>query len=422
MAETTDRGGELRRLKNACGLAVDAILAHKLRSFLTLLGVVIGVASVVLVGAGIEGLGMTAEETTARAFGTNTWLLGQIANVGRLSRKELADKLRFNKQLRMDDVRYLEATTGDQIYYSPYMQRFDDLKRGNQTLEGAAIIGAAASLPDIRDVAVLEGRFFNDQEEKNRQLVGVIGDEVKEKLFAGSNPLGKTVSLNGYEFTVVGVQEKLGSNFGRSQDNNLYIPVWAFMRIYGAPKTISIFGSARKESGLSLEESLDVARSALRTRFRQLPGAPDRFDFLTPDSIRAFLDTILGAIRKIVVPVTLLSLVVGGIVIMNIMLVSVTERTREIGVRKALGALRGDIMMQFMSESIMVSALGGLVGIALAWGVVELAMSLNLAKLRITPPYVALAIFVSSTVGLVSGAYPAWRASRLDPVEALRAD
>ena len=411
-----------QKLFTAIGLAASSLRAHKLRTFLTLLGIIIGVTSVVLVGAAIEGLGNYAEVTTSKAFGSETYLIAQIANVGRLTRKERAEKLRVNKQIRGDDLDYLRLTTGDQILYAPYRTRVEDIKRAETTYEGAAILGTAAVLPSIRDVVLTDGRFFTDQEERTRQFVCVIGDEVREKLFPGVSPIGGKITVRGYEFTVLGVQEKLGNAGGRAQDNSVYIPSPVFTRIIGPATNITIFAKPRPETGLTLDESLDITRMALRTRFRTRPGQADNFDFLTPDSIRAFIDQVLGLIKVVVVPVTMISLVVGGIVIMNIMLVSVTERTREIGVRKSLGARKSDILLQFLVESLMMSLVGGLVGLGLAYVLAEgLSIAFN-APLEITGAYIFLAIFVSSAVGVISGWYPAAKAASLDPVEALRAD
>jgi putative ABC transport system permease protein len=406
----------------AIALAVDSMRAHKLRTFLTLLGVVIGVASVVLVGAAIEGLGVTAERTTAKAFGTDSYLVAQLASPGRLSRSEIFEKLRKNKRIRTDELTYLRLATGDQILYSPYVNRFDDIKAGDQTFEGGIVLGVSATLPDIRDVAVIDGRFFTDQEERSRQFVCVIGDDIRGAFYAGASPLGKTVKVKGYDFTIVGVQERLGSSFGRSQDNSVYMPVTVWEKLYGLPNSMAIFGRPRPETGMTLEEGLDITRAALRTRFKAKPGADDPFETLTPDSIRGFVDNILGLISVVVVPVTMISLVVGGIVIMNIMLVSVTERTREIGIRKSVGARSGDIMLQFLFESLIVSLTGGLMGLGFAWLLCEAMVRAFQADLKITLPYVFLAVFVSSTVGIISGWYPAKRAATLDPIVALRAE
>ena len=352
--------------KSAFGLAMDSIRGHKLRSFLTLLGVIIGVASVIMVGAAIEGLGVYAERSTAKAFGSESFMVAQIAATGRLSRRELFEKLKRNKPIRMEDARFVESVNGDDILYSPYRQKVADVKRDNLTCEDSSIVGVAASMAAIRDIGVVDGRFFTDQEDRARAYVAVIGDTIRTTLFPGdAPPLGQTLRIDGVEFTVIGVQERLGSAFGRDQDNSVYIPISAFNRLYGPGNGFALFGRPRPASGLDLNGALDETRVALRSRFHARPGQPDNFDVLTPDAIRGFIDQVLGMIAAIVVPVTCISLVVGGIVIMNIMLVSVTERTREIGVRKSLGARHGDVMMQILIEAVVLSMAGGALGVAL---------------------------------------------------------
>jgi putative ABC transport system permease protein len=409
-------------ISTATSLALDSIRAHKLRSFLTLLGVIIGVASVVLVGAAIDGLGAYAESITSKAFGSDSYMIAQLASVGRLTRKQIAEKQKRNKRILPDDVTYLQATTGDRILYSPYQQTFQDVKGDNQVYEGASIIGAAATLPDIRDVPVSDGRFFNDTEERMRKPVAVIGEEIRAALFPGVTPIGRIIRVSGMEFQVIGLLEVQGSSFGRSLDNPVYIPMTVYSELFGAKKGFPVFGKARPGTNLNMDEALDVTRSALRAHFHAKPGQEDNFDVLTPDSVRAFVDQILSFIAGIVVPVTSISLVVGGIVVMNIMLVSVTERTREIGIRKSLGARQSDIMLQFLTEAVILSLTGGLLGLA-AGALVSMVLSAAFgATLRVTLPYVALAIFVSSAVGILSGWYPARRAARMDPVVALRAE
>jgi putative ABC transport system permease protein len=412
-----------RRFGNACALAFDSIRAHKLRSFLTLLGIIIGVASVIMVGAAIEGLGVYAEQSTAKAFGSESFLVAQIASAGRLSRRAFFDKVKRNKPIRSADAAYLRDVNGADILYSPYRQRLGDVKRDSYIAEDSNIIGVSADMVNIRDITVVEGRFFSDQEEGARTPVVVIGDEVKTTLFpSGASPLNQVVRINGVEFLVVGVQERLGSAFGRSQDKSAWIPVTVFNRLYGPGQGFALFGRPKPGSGQTLESALDETRVALRSRFKARPGQPDNFDTLTPDSIRGFIDQVLGMIAAVVVPVTCISLVVGGIVIMNIMLVSVTERTREIGVRKSLGARRQDVMMQILIEAVALSIVGGALGVALGAAVTEVLGRIFELKLSITVAYVSLALVVSSVVGIVSGWYPAARAAKLDPVVALRAE
>jgi len=411
------------QFQNAFLLAVDSIGSHKLRSFLTLLGIIIGVASVIMVGAAIEGLSVYAEQSTAKAFGSESFLVAQIAATGRLSRREFFEKMKRNKPIRTDDARFVEALAGDRVLYSPYRQHISDVKRENLICEDTSIIGVAAAMAGIRDIGVVDGRFFTDQEDRSRAFVAVIGDTVRTTLFPGeASPLNRIIRIEGVEFTAIGVQERLGSAFGRDQDNSIYIPVSAFNRMYGPGTGFALFGRPREGTGLSLNDALDETRVVLRTRFHARPGQEDNFDVLTPDAIRGFIDQVLGMIAAVVVPVTCISLVVGGIVIMNIMLVSVTERTREIGIRKALGARHGDVMMQILIEAVVLASVGGALGTSLGALVTLLLSHLFDIGMHITLGYVALALSVSSIVGIVSGWYPASRAARLEPVVALRAE
>jgi putative ABC transport system permease protein len=407
-------------LLTAIALAFDSIRAHKLRSFLTLLGVIIGVASVILVGSAIEGLGVYAEQSTSKAFGTESYMVSQVA--GPMSRREYFDRMRTNKQITLDEFRFLRTVNQDNSIYSPYRQNVVDFKRDNMTQEDSSIIGSSAALADIRDIGIVSGRFFTDQEEKSRSFVAVIGDDTRLNLFPEGSPLGKTIKIQGIDFTVIGVQERLGAAFGASRDKSAYIPISSFTRLFGPGTGFTLFARAKPDTGLTMQQSLDLTRVALRTRFHERPGQKDRFDTLTPDSIRGFVDNMLGMISVVVVPVTLISLVVGGIVIMNIMLVSVTERTREIGIRKALGARRFTVLLQILIESVMLSSFGGLIGIGIGALLTFILGKVFELTLHITLAYVALSIGVSSTVGVISGWYPASRASKLDPIEALRSE
>ncbi|HEY1204429.1 MAG: ABC transporter permease [Bryobacteraceae bacterium] len=407
-------------LVTASKLGLDSIRAHKLRSFLTLLGVIIGVASVILVGSAIEGLGAYADESTAKVFGSKTFLVAQIASA--VGRHEYFDKLKKNRRIRPEDLKYLEAVTGSQVLYSIYRQRSEDVKHESNVYEDASILGVSAALPELRDVTLAEGRFFTEQEERTKQHVCVIGQDIRAGLFPGSPAVGNTLKLSGIDFVVVGLGEKIGSSFGNSMDNFVYIPAPVYARLYGPSLSISIFGRARPETGMELEEALDLTRVALRARFHVRPGQPDRFDTLTPDAVRSFIDQILGMISTVIVPVTGISLVVGGIVVMNIMLVSVTERTHEIGIRKSLGARPSDIRLQFLLEAVFLAAAGGAVGVVCGAAATRLLSALFDITLRVTLPYIALSVLVSSAVGIVSGWYPARRAARLDPVEALRSE
>jgi len=414
----------LYSLQTAASLALASLRAHKLRSFLTLLGVIIGVCSVVIVGAAIDGLGNYAEQTTAKTLGSNSYQIGQLLQLGRMSRKERYDKLKYNKRIRNEDYAYLKEMTGDRILYSPYRVKSADVKHGTQTLESVSVIGVAPSMAEIREIDLTEGRFFTEQEEQSRVPVAVIGEDLRTEFFPGVTPLGKEIKILGFDFTVIGVQEKLGSGGGngQSQDSVAFIPSTVYSRLFGPDQSMILFAKARPGDGLTLDQALDLTRVALRNRYKTRPGKEDNFDTLTPDSIRQFIANIIGLISAAVVPITAISLVVGGIVIMNIMLVSVTERTKEIGLRKSLGARHGDLMLQFLMEAVFLAAFGGGIGLAIGWTIAKAASAVSGFTLSVSPFYVFLSLFVSSAVGVASGWYPAARAARMDPVEALRAE
>ncbi len=402
-------------------LAWDSLVAHKLRTFLTLLGIMIGVASVILVGSAIDGLGLYAEQSTAKAFGGETFVLQQVTTAR--TRREYFDKLKRNRQLKLADEHFLESAQGENVLYSAYATSVVDTKRGNLTSDETAVIGGEADLPEIRDMDIVDGRFFTKTEEQKAAYVAVIGDDLKNNLFPdGSSPVGRTFKIQDLDFTVVGVQARLGSAFGRSQDNACIIPITIFIRLFGPGSSLPIFGRARPSTGLSLDRAVDLTRVALRSHFHQKPGEDDRFEFITPDAIRGFIDSLLSLVAAVVVPITSISLVVGGIVIMNIMLVSVTERTREIGIRKSLGARRSDIMLQVLTEAIMMAFAGGAIGVGIGAAATTLLTAALGITLRVTPAYVLLSVFVSGAVGVISGWYPASKAAKLDPIVALRAE
>jgi putative ABC transport system permease protein len=409
-----------RNIGSASWLAFDSIRVHKLRTFLTLLGVIVGVASIIMVGAAIEGLGTYATDSTSKVFGSNTFLIAQVATS--VSRSEYFAKLKQNRPIRPDDLKYLKAMTGDSILYSAYNQRVEDIRHEMQRSEAASIFGVGSVLPDMREMPLSDGRFFTEEEERSARPVVVIGSEVGATLFPKTDPVGRTVTIQGLVFTVVGVLEKLGSAFGNNQDSVAYIPFPVFVKMYGSGQSIAIFGRSRPGTNLSVERALDMTRVALRARFHARPGRPDRFDSLTPEAMQSFINQLVGMISAVVVPVTLISLVVGGIVIMNIMLVSVTERTHEIGVRRSLGARQTDIRRQFLLEAVILAGLGGTIGVVVGASLTMLLAKLAGLTLTITIQYVVLGLGVSGSVGVVSGWFPAVRASRLDPVTALRAE
>jgi putative ABC transport system permease protein len=269
----------------------------------------------------------------------------------------------------------------------------------------------------IEDKTIADGRFFLQQEYDTAAMVVVVGDEIREKFFAGQDPIGKTVNVRGLPLTIVGVEEKRGSMLGQSFDKQMYMPLTAYRKIFGGRQSLQIHGKAATRA--TFDKAIEDARTALRNKHKLKGNEEDDFGLVDTQGVASSVDSLTGGIAAVVVPITFISLVVGGIVVMNIMLVSVTERTFEIGLRKALGATRKQMLLQFMIESSVLTTCGGILGLLLA---VMLAWTISVTTgvtMTVTFIYVVLAVGVSGGIGMVAGIYPAFKASRLDPIVAL---
>jgi putative ABC transport system permease protein len=407
-------------IEAAFGIALDTLWSHKLRSSLTLLGIVIGIAAVVLVGAAIRGLGEYAVTTTAQAFGSNTFLVSQIASVGNLDRKELSDKLRRNPEIYRHEAESLTAATAAYTRTASALQESSDIKAGNRTFLAASITGASESIERIRDVRLSRGRFYTEEENRHSMRVAILGRDVADELFPTVDPLGRQVRISGEPFTVIGLQEKQGSSFGSSLDRYVWVPLGAFEKIWGSRRSLTLFIQPR--DGVGFEEAQEIVRNALRLLRRIRPASPDNFDILVPEAGRSFLARLTGMIAVAIVPISSVALFVAGIVVMNMMLVSVTERTREIGIRKSLGARRQDIYAQIILESTILTVIGGALGVVISYlGTLALSEAFGLS-IGVPVLQLALAIGVAAVIGLGAGWYPARVASRMPPIEALRSE
>lgn len=401
----------------AIRIAFSSILAHKLRSFLTLIGIIIGVASVVVVGASISGLNSYVIERVSKVLGVNHFMIARMASSGRVSAEQWERMDRRNKRLGWLDVDWMEKRCSSCDEVGAQLQQRIDLKHEGQEILGTQLAGVTANMGTIEDKTIGEGRFLLPHEVEHPANVCVIGMDIREKFFTNRDALAKTLKIRGIDFKIVGVEARRGSMFGQSLDNQMYIPITTYQRLFGRRGSLQIHGLAPNRE--RFPSTIDDARVALRIRHKLKGNEDDDFGLVNVGDVQRDVDQFTGAIAMVVTPVTLISLVVGGIVVMNIMLVSVNERTFEIGLRKAVGARRREILVQFLIESALLCALGGVLGLILAGGLTSLISATTPIPMTVTMGYVVLSLLVSSSVGVVAGIYPAWRASKLDPVIAL---
>jgi putative ABC transport system permease protein len=403
-------------------LAVSAVWAHKLRSILTLLGMIIGVTAVVVIVSLIQGFNRYVDEKIA-GIGAKSFSIRRFSFDDWRNTDTIAEAQRRNKDLTFDDFDFIKARAtmigrlGAKALGTP-----TTLKRGNETMENVSVDGATAEIADIENIDVAEGRYFTPTENETAANVAFIGADVANKLFPNTSALNQEMTLNGLPYRIIGIAAAKGTVFGMPQDIFATIPIRTYAKHYGAlvrQRSLYIVGTSRTDD--QFQEAVDEARALLRARRGLKFGERDNFGIMTPDAITGMRDRIFGPIFIVAIAVPAIALVVGGIVIMNIMLVSVTERTKEIGIRKSLGARRMDILKQFLIEAVMLSAIGGSVGVFLAW-IIGLALSAAFFPTYLSLAAVITAVSVSGAIGVVSGIWPARRAAWLDPIEALRAD
>lgn len=398
-------------------LALASLRAHKLRSFLTLLGVIFGVMTVVAVASVIEGANRYVAEKIAD-MGSNTLTIDKFGII--TSFEQWIEANRRNKDLTLDDVNYLRERMTLASYIGAQGYASAEIKANNDSLKNITVRGVSAAMSNIDTVQPELGRYINEIDEERRRYATMIGSEIAKRFFPNSNPIGQEIKINGLPFEVIGVGKEVGSVMGESQDNYVIVPVTTFQKMWGARKSISI--AVKGADNGSFQDLQDQARMLMRSRHRLNYNDGDTFGIVTADAINGLFQSLTGVIATVALGVTSISLVVGGIVIMNIMLVAVTERTREIGIRKSLGARRRDILMQFLIESVVLSAVGGFIGLGIAYTISRILEAYTPVPASMPFWAVFMALAMSSSVGAIFGIYPAWKAARLDPIVALRAE
>jgi putative ABC transport system permease protein len=399
-------------------IALASLRAHKLRSFLTLLGVIFGVMTVVAVAAVIEGFFRYVDRTVTADLGANTVIVDKFGMI--TSFEDFINASKRNKDLTLSDAEYLRErmTLAQHIGVQGFSNAEVRSLHGKMT--NVTIKGNTPNMVNIDSTQPEFGRYVSETDNEHRRNVALIGSEIADKLFNARTVVGREIKINGLPFEVIGVAKEQGTFFGQSRDDFIIVPLSAHQKLFGTRQSLTF--SIRGYDNVKLDDVQDQARMLMRARHKLGYSEKDTFGLITSDTINNFIQAIFGMVAAVALGVVSISLVVGGIVIMNIMLVTVTERTREIGIRKSLGARRKDILAQFLVESTTLSLIGGLIGLSIAY-----LISLVLVKFTPIPAELpmwaaALAIGVSSGVGLVFGIYPAWKAAKLDPIVALRAE
>lgn len=402
---------------DAFWIALKSILEHKLRALLTLIGIIIGVAAVIVVAASISGLKTYVVNQASKILGSNHFMMTRMASMGRMSDEEFERRNRRNKDLTWEEYEYIKANCQNCSEVGAQVNGGTDISKDGVEMPSVRVLGVTANMADIEDKTIIDGRFMTDDESTRISNVCVIGYDVKDKFFPNGSAVGQEIKVRGVPLRIIGVEDKRGSFFGNSQDRHIYIPIAIASQIFTRSNNLQVHGKAAASE--TLKPAIDEARLLLRNR-RQLVGSEeDNFGLVNVDEFGSQMDEITGAIAVVVLPITAIILVVGGIVVMNIMLVSVTERTFEVGLRKALGATRKQILLQFLIESSLLCVVGGIFGLMLSFIATYLVgMALEMT-MTIEVFYIVVSILVSSIIGILAGLYPAWKAARLDPIVAL---
>jgi putative ABC transport system permease protein len=406
-----------RFVADAFAEALAAARANPLRTSLAALATAAAVATIVLVVSALDGIAQYAESTGARAFGSDTFVIAQLVP-GQLSRRELALRLARNPPIRPPDTRFLDRVAGDVVLYAPTAQRAADVATGGRRFENAAISGTSDTLPAIRAIDLAQGRFFTRSEATRAAQVVVIGADIADTLFPTGSVLGQRVRIAGRGFDVIGVVERQGTAGGVTLDRYAYVPLGALERAFGASPSLQVF--ARATPGADTSAAEDRAYASMRARRQLAPGDADTFDILTPEAARAFVLQLAQRIGAAALPISLMALLTAVVVVTNTVLVSVTQRMRDIGIRRAVGAPRARIMAEVLAESLLTASIGGAAGIALALAILAAAGGLLDVPLPTAWGTVTGAFAAAALTGLLAGYFPARKAARIDVITSLR--
>ena len=404
--------------KEAVKIALQSLWANKLRSVLTLLGVVIGVASVIAVVTLVNGAN-TYVTTKFTTYGADVFTVSRMPAI--ITNSTDYERYQKRKNILFDDYQYVKDNCKSCIGIGAQQSTTAKVVRGTQSITDCQIRGYTWQMPALQNLNIVQGRDFTQVDEDHASHVAIIGTDVQDNLFGGVDPVGQDLRVDGIQYTVIGVSEKQGSTFGASQDNWVAVPLTAFQKSYGTQKTLTIYVKAGS-AGEQLQRSADEVRVLMRSKRHDPPASPQSFELDTNNTLVGFFSIVTNSFGAVAGGIALISLIVGGIVIMNIMLVSVTERTREIGIRKALGARGKDILLQFLVESATMALVGGAIGVLGGVAVAQVVTLVLGFPSTVAFWSVLLGLIMATSTGIFFGVYPARKAALLDPIVALRAD